>query len=527
MTIVAIDFGTSNTIVCTLDPVTQTPRTLKFETICRTFNSADGEAYVVPSLVYIEEQGNIVIGEQVRSQRLGYAKPDRLFKAFKRELAANFRPPPRTIDAYTYTSEDIAEIFLGQIWALLKAKGIEPSKVIFPMPVGAFDAYLEWFRSFAEIADLPPIQLLDESTAAALGYAVQAPGVVVLVVDFGGGTLDLSLVRTTGTIGSQQVLKAEVIAKSDAYIGGIDIDNWIVEHQLRKNGQTRAEVGEIGWVNLLAIAERLKIQLSSHESAKESWFDDENIISYELSLNRAELAEILESQQLLEQLRQSLDEVVETALRKGISKNQIAQVLLVGGSCQIPAIQQLVISYFGRQRVKLDKPFEAVAHGALALGQIVTVEDYLRHSYAIRIWDPGEQQHFYYPIFEQGVKYPCDRLEPVVLQVVWEGQKEIRLDIGEVAETAQVEIAYDDRGRMTSTQLRRHADFHSLLEANRVSKLQNEQVCIAHLSPPGRKGMDRIEVDFRVNEQRVLTATVKDLLTKKILVKEGAIAKLE
>jgi molecular chaperone DnaK (HSP70) len=527
MTIVAIDFGTSNTIVCTLDPVTQTPRTLKFDHICRTFITPDGETQVVPSLVYVGDQGQPVIGEQVRSQRLGYAKPDRLFKAFKRELAANFRPPPRTIDTYVYTCEDIAEIFLGQIWELLKAKGIEPSKVIFPMPVGAFDTYMEWFRSFAAIADLPPIQLLDESTAAALGYAVQAPGVIVLVVDFGGGTLDLSLVRTTSATGSQQAIKAEVLAKSDAYIGGIDIDTWIVEHQLRKHGQTRAEVGEIGWINLLEIAERLKIKLSSHEAAKESWFDDENIISYELSLNRSELAEILESQQLLEQLRQALDEVVETALGKGISKSQIAQVLLVGGSCQIPAIQQLVISYFGRQRVKLDKPFEAVAHGALALGQIVTVEDYLRHSYAIRIWDPGEQQHFYYPIFERGLKYPCDRQEPVILQVVWEGQKEIRLDIGEVAETAQVEIAYDDRGRMTSTELRRHADFHSLLDPKRVSKLHNEQVCIAHLEPPGRKGMDRIEVDFRVNEQRILTATVKDLLTKRVLVKEGAIAKLE
>jgi hypothetical protein len=65
-------------------------------------------------------------------------------------------------------------------------------------------------------------------------------------------------------------------------------------------------------------------------------------------------------------------------------------------------VQQLANTYFGRNKVKLDKPFEAVAHGALALGELVEVEDYLRHSYAIRLWEPYARQYSYFTLFDKG-----------------------------------------------------------------------------------------------------------------------------
>lgn len=517
MTTIAIDFGTSNTVVCTPDPVTQTPRTLKFERISRRFETTGGQVDVIPSLVFIGDN-QLVLGEEVRSQRLGFAQPSRLFQTFKRDLAVDYQPPARQIDGYTYTSEFVSELFLQEIWQRLTHQQIQPTRVIFTVPVGAFERYLSWFQDLADKLDLPDVQLVDESTAAALGYAVQRPGSVVLVVDFGGGTLDLSLVRTVAASGGQKVLRAEVLAKSDAYVGGVDVDTWIVEHFLQQIGSSRAETGEIGWQSLLEIGEKLKIKLSTAAEAKESWFDDENFISYELQLSRQELEEILEARQVLEQMRQALDEVCAIAYNKGISKAEIEQVLLVGGSCQIPTVQQLIISYFGRQRVKLNMPFEAVAHGALALGQ-VEVEDYLRHGYAIRLWESHTRSYSYFSLFDKGMPYPCQRSEPLTLQVATEGQREIRLDIGEVAEVSQAEVTFDARGRMTSSQLNRKTDFRSLDH--------DGQVCVAHLAPPGRMGVDRIEVVFEVNEQRLLLATVKDLLTQQVLVDRGAIAKLK
>lgn len=530
MTVIAIDFGTSNTVVCTQDPVTLEPRTLKFNQISRQFETMSGQVSVVPTLVFVQGKDQLKYGEEVRSQRLGFAQPERLFQAFKRDLVANYRPPACQIDGLAYTAESVSELFINQIWQQLVAMQLQPQSVVFTVPVGAFELYLDWFRDLAQKIGLPEIQLIDESTAAALGYAIQRTGTIVLVVDFGGGTLDLSLIRTITTANTANTsplipqklvgIKAEVLAKSDAYIGGVDIDTWIVEHYLRKIGSSREEVKEIGWRNLLEIAEQLKVRLSTTNSVKESWFDDESFISHELQLTQEDLSEILEDRQLLEQLRQTLDEVLATALAKGINKADIEQVLLVGGSCQIPAVQQLVISYFGRQKVKLDKPFEAVAHGALVLGQLVEIEDYLRHGYAIRLWEPYAREYSFFPLFEKGRRYPCKCSEPLTLQVAIQGQKEIRLDIGEVADVSQAEVTYDAQGKMTSRQLNKQAYFRSL------SGGQN-QVCVAHLEPLGEAGVDRVEVLFEVNEQRVLLATVKDLLTDKMLVERKAIAKLK
>jgi molecular chaperone DnaK (HSP70) len=525
MTTVAIDFGTSNTVVSLLEPDTQTPKTLRLQAISRLFKQMSAgkevrEIPVVPTLLFVKEAEHLVVGEPVRSQRLGLSQPQRFFKGFKRDLAADFQPPPRQIDNQNYCAARVSELFLDMIWQQILLTPVQPERVIFTVPVGAFERYLDWFRNFSDRLGVSHIQLVDESTAAALGYAVKSPGSVVLVVDFGGGTLDLSLVRTVATASNQKSFRAEVIAKSDAYVGGEDIDTWIVEDYLRKSGLSRTDVGEIGWQNLLEIAERLKIRLSRDTAAKESWLDEETFTSYELQLSRDDLEEILEQQQLLEQLRSALDEVIRIALTKGIGKGEIEQVLLVGGSCLIPAVQQLIISYFGRGRVKLDKPFDAVAHGALALTQVTDIEDYLRHSYAIRLWEPYSKTYSFFPLFEQGLTYPCQRPESLTLQVATDGQREIRLDIGEVAEIAQAEVTYDARGRMTSSQLRRQEDYRSL-------ESHHQQICVAHLDPPGEVGVDRISVQFEVDAQRTLLATVRDLLTGKVLVDRGAIALLE
>jgi molecular chaperone DnaK (HSP70) len=469
-------------------------------------------------MVFVAEPNRLVFGEQVRAQRLGFAHPDRYFRAFKRDLVADFQSPPRILDGETYTPERISEQFLQEIWQQIQTQ-TQPTQIILTVPVGSFERYLEWFRNLAETLSFPNVQLVDESTAAALGYAVQRPGSLVLVIDFGGGTLDMSLIRTTAATSEQKILRAEVLAKSDAYIGGIDIDVWLVEAYLRQIGSSRNEVGEIGWQNLLEIAEKLKVKLSRETEVKESWFDDENFIAHDLHFTRQQFDEILESHQLLEQIRQALDEVLMIAMGKGISKVEIEQVLLVGGSCYIPAVQQLILSYFGRQRVKLTKPFEAVAHGALALSQITKVDDYLHHSYALRLWEPYAKVYSFYPLFERGSHYPCQRRDPLTLQAATEGQREIRLDIGEVADITQAEVIFDQQGRMTSSQLNRQESFRSL-------NPDRSQVCVAHLNPPGQVGVDRISVQFEVNEQRMLVATVRDLLTDQILVEKEAIAKL-
>ena len=520
MSNIAIDFGTSNTVIARLDPDTQTPQTLKFDRLSRRLVVGEDQINVIPTLVFIGAPDQIQLGEEVRSQRLGARQPQRLFHSFKRDLVAEYVPPARHLDGQTYGPEQIATLFLQGLETALAQNGILTQQVIFTVPVGAFERYLTWIRDAAAALSFLEVQIVDESTAAALGYAVTHPGAIVLVMDLGGGTLDLSLVRTRAPQPGETVFKAEVIAKSDAYVGGVDIDRWIVEHYLTQIGSSRGEVGEVGWQTLLEIAERLKIQLSTQEQMVESWFDDETCMAHELELTRVALEEILESQLLLDQIRDALDETLQMAQSKGIGKSEIEQVLLVGGSCQIPAIQQLVTSYFGRKRVQAHNPFGAVAEGALVLSQQIQVQDYLRHTYAIRLWDPQVKNYTFYPLLTKGSSYPCESEDSLILQVANEKQTEIRLDIGEVAEGSQSEVSYDDLGRMTSRRLTRQTDFRSLSGGQ-------DPICVAHLDPPGQAGVDRIRVRFQVDERRILRATVEDLLTQHLLVDRESVAKLD
>ncbi|NER48687.1 MAG: Hsp70 family protein [Symploca sp. SIO1A3] len=513
MTTVAIDFGTSNTVVCILDNTTQTPKTLKLNPISRCFETNNGATDVVPSLVFVQGEEQFLVGEPVRGQQLGIEQPERLFAAFKRDLAADYRSPDRQIDGTVYSPESITEVFLQQIWQQVVAQPQQPSRVIFTVPVGAFNRYLSWFQELQQKLQLPVVQIVDESTAAAFGYGVSKPGAVVLVVDFGGGTLDLSLVKTAAPSKGQKILQAEVLAKADAYIGGVDIDNWIAQYYLQQIGSSRRELTNRSWQKLLEVAEKVKIQLSTTTEATAKWRDTETAISHQLQLTRKELEQILRSHQLLPQVQQALEEVLSIALNKGISQEEIEQVLLVGGSCQIPAVQQLMISRFGQDSLSLRQPLAAVAQGALAVGQIIGVDDYLQHSYAIRLWDAKAQTTIYFPLFEKGSPYPSQRPKTVHLQVLTKDQKEIRLQIGELREQASVEITYNKQGAITSNQLPQTTEF-------RLLELRSQQPCVIPLTPTGEPGVDRIRLTCEINAHRVLLLTVTDLLTKRVLLQQ-------
>lgn len=529
MTVIAIDFGTSNTAIAMLDS-DGLPVTIALPEISQDFlvKQQQGErVWLVPSLVYVAGIGDRHLGKQAQAQGLS----KRLFQGFKRDLVANFRSPARELDGAYYDAEAIAAIFLTEIWRRLMAIAtMQPiTHLIFTVPVGAFEAYLNWFRDLAAKLQLPQFQVIDESTAAALGYGITRPNALVLVIDFGGGTLDLSLVRTAPIASPSIAYQAEVIAKSDAYIGGIDVDRWIAEYFLRQMGDHERLPDESAWLRLLKIAEEIKIDLSVNQETQAVWFDAWDR-AHGLRLSQTELAEILEQQQFLEQVREAIDEVLSMGLNRGVSKAAIEQILLVGGSCQIVAVQQLIASYFGKAKVQVGKPFEAVAHGALVLHQAIAIADHLRHSYAIRLWEPYLQQYAFYPIFAKGTQYPCQSQEPLILQAAIAGQAEIWLDIGEVADIAQAEVSYDQLGRMISSQLVKKSDFRSLAPTGRPDqeKYQKKyQVCIAKLEPLGQVGSDRISVNFAIDDRRILIATVSDLLTEKILINQQAIAKLE
>lgn len=510
MTILAIDFGTSNTVVALGPPPNYEPVTLELPRLSHRYD--DGPP-LIPSLVYVESGAQALIGNLARQK----PPSQRLLRGFKRDLSQQYQAAPAVLEGRAYTPQVTSQIFLERLVAALHREQVHPSEIIFSAPVGAYETYLRCLRDIATQLEIPKVRFIDESTAAALGYGISQPGSLVLVVDIGGGTLDLSLVRILKP-GEGDTYQAEVLAKTDrAYgCGGLDVDTWIAQDVLRRDGKTRDQIGESSWQLLVEMAEKVKVRLSQHETAKESFFNDETFETLDVTLTRDDLERVLEQNNYLGRIREAVDEVLELAFAKGVSKKDIQRVLLVGGSTLIPAVRKLVSNLFGTERVAYGKPFEAVAHGALSLTRYQHLNDHLRHTYALRLYNPFTKQPDYEPLFKSGTGYPAER-KPMALQANHEGMEEMALVVGELGGEGATEVYFDRDGMMQTRASTQESSFRPLGQYQQLR---------LKLNPPGRVGVDRLAITFAIDAGRNLRVSVRDMQTQQWLLDDQVVGRL-
>jgi molecular chaperone DnaK (HSP70) len=529
---IAIDFGTSNTVITRWNPVTQQPETLTLPglSIQQSLNPP-----LIPSLVYVEEasQGKILVGQQVRDRGLDLKGNTRFFRSFKRGIGADIQGFLPELDGEIVTFEKVGKWFLTRVIEELALIEGGLDSLVLTVPVDSFEAYRHWLGKVCQALPIEQVRMLDEPTAAALGYGLTAQE-NLLVIDFGGGTLDLSLVRldqqaqtNTKPVGfllkwgnkslaedsKQKVKTARVLAKAGENLGGTDIDNWIVDYF--------AKTKELPVNSLITrLAERVKIQLSTQNQASEVYFNDETFESYELDLDRQTLENILRENGFFDKLHDTMITLLQQARRQGIELDDINAVLLVGGSVQLPAVQTWVKQYFEPEKIRCQKPFEAIAQGALQITQGLEIKDFLYHSYGVRYWDRRNQRHSWQPIIKAGQAYPMTQPVELVLGASRENQPSIELIVGELgAETGGTEV-YFDGDRLVTRKL------ESVTTTVKPLNDTEEARKIAQLTPPGFPGSDRIKVMFQVDEQRFLRITVEDLLTNDTLVENQLVTKL-
>ena len=537
MNAIAIDFGSSNTVIARWNIATNQPETMIFENLNRPA-PLNG---LVPSLVYVQNaQAEIVeIGQRVIDQGKDRPQP-RLFNQIKRRLVTNVNYVPK-LDGVKITPEWLGNQFLRELSKELRSQQIFASEIILTAPVQAYEKYLRWLEeSSTEIfapnlptLQTPRIRILDEPTAAALGYEAIAPSALVLVIDFGGGTLDLSLVRlpkseNIAKWGEQIGVnrnewtehKAEAIAKTGYTIGGEDIDQWLVQDYL----ESREEIADLSILKFLM--ERIKITLSETEIASEIFFDLTTQSAIEISYTRPQLEKLLERKGFYRILQLAIDELINRSFNKGILKGDIKHILLVGGCTLIPSVCSFVENYFKMGKVYSHKPFEAIAHGALMLSQGVSLQDYLFHSYAIRYWDRSAEQWKYQQLFRRGQVYPTRRPVELLLRATQPNQSEIALTIGELESRpiGAAEISFDgDRIVMQFGQKARETFQPLQADANGEGMPQ----AIAMLDPLGQPDCDRLKVLFSISDKRELLVTAIDLLTQRQLLTDYPVAKLQ
>ncbi len=530
----AIDFGTSNTVVARINEngEIETLQLADFSSII-----ADNPP-LIPSFVYVQDAATeqVLIGQEVCDRGLDNKNTrgaQRFFKAFKRAIGANVSMFVPEVDGREIEFELVGEWFLKRIIDRLP----DADSLIFTVPVDSFESYRNWLGRVCEKLTVKQVRILDEPTAAALGYGVNAGDETILVVDFGGGTLDLSLVklsftqlqvessqsksplgfllkwgdrninRTQPLANNQSSQTAKVIAKTGQNLGGIDIDNWIIDYFYATLGLPKNSL-------VTRLAERIKIALSNAESATEVYFNDQTFASYELTLTRSQLTQILEQHKFFVNLDSALAHIRQQATRQNIDLDQIDAILLVGGTSQIPAVKEWTLRHFPAEKVKAHKPFEAIAHGAISQGW--ELKDFLYHSYGVRYWDKRYKKHNWHTIIKSGETYPLPKPVELTLGASVADQPNIELVIGELGE-GNVEVYFEDDRIVTR-----------VLDGTQVAAqiLNENSKTIAKLDPLGQTGCDRIKVFFLVDEKRTLRITVLDLLTKQNLLTDIPVVQL-
>lgn len=530
----AIDFGTTNSVIARWDETKDDAEVISVSSISDTYVAE--RPSVVPSLLYVDDAKNhlFTIGQMVREQGKDAQRDNRLFRNFKRGIVATPAPEPREIDGLLFADRHAGSNFVKQVLHALPYADDEIEQLVLTAPVAAFEGYLAWLNQVIDEISPDKIRVVDESTAAALGYAVTEPGAVVLVFDFGGGTLDLSLVqlpehkRKTGGFlknlmgGTAAAAKnaARVIAKAGRIIGGSDIDQWLIAEVLKRANLTNQDLGS-AYAPLLTECERAKIELSNHEQV-EIKFEAQGK-PYNIVYTRKELEALLEENGFYSALRRVVDKVMHVARQRGIFKEDIKYVLMVGGTSLMPSVQKTLAQYFTDMAVRADKPFTAVAEGALQLAAGYGLEDYLVHSYGLRFLDLDSKKHEWDEIIPMGSAYPIEKPIEVMLSASQDKQESIEFIIGEIDTDAvsMIEVKYEDGQAVFVADA--SGSEQRITPMNEAAALK----MLAKLDPPASLGDARLKVYFTVDDRRQLRMTVFDMLKNKVLIENQAVVTLQ
>ena len=352
---IGIDLGTTNSVVAVMEGGKPT-----------VIANAEGSR-TTPSIVGFSKTGERLVGQLAKRQAI--LNPEKTIASIKRHMGEDYKV---NIDGKDYTPQEISSMILRKLADDASAYlGEKVTSAVITVPAYFNDAQRQATKDAGKIAGLDVLRIVNEPTAAALAYGLEKEkSEKVLVFDLGGGTFDVSILEIGD--GVHEVLSTS----GDTHLGGDDFDqkimDWMCEEfkkqegiDLRNDKQAMQRVKEA--------AEKAKIELSSVLETSISLpfitADANGAKHLELSLTRAKFEDL--SRDLLNRCKVP----VETALKDaGVSKNDINEVVLVGGSSRIPAVQQLVKEYTGKDPNQSVNPDEVVAVGAAVQAGVLAGE---------------------------------------------------------------------------------------------------------------------------------------------------------
>ncbi len=550
----ALDLGTTNSVLARWDAAAGRPHVVEFATVSRAAEADDPlkAPRVVPSATVVRAPSGWAdrLGQWGPALRNGFlgrmgwigrqaldraeAAPGPAFaRSFKAALGTS---PLRTLAQTAgrpWSARDVAGAFLRELLAEVRRSGHPRLRdLVFTVPVDAYETYRAELQAIAQRVGVRSVRFVDEPVAAALGYGVSVDRERrLLVVDFGGGTLDLAsfVWSARGT----EVGRGEIVAKEGRPIGGDRVDDWLLGHVCDALGvdtaAARALPGASVWLELMRReARRVKESLHFRESETFLLVPPEDLRRFDARLegeaeavdvSRADLVQLLERRGLYESLDGCVDAIGDI--------DALDEVLMMGGSTLLPGVFPLLERRFGRDRVRAWQPFEAVGYGAAAFAAGHAVRaDFIVHDYAFvtRNASTGAAEHTV--IVPKGTRFPTQpdlwRRKLVPTCPLGEPETVYKLVISEVGRPVADEgrrFAWDVGGALRTVDSDSDAVIVPLNEADPT---------LGRLNPPHPPGnrKPRLDISFGVNADRWLIATVVDLWSGRTLMKARPVVRL-
>ena len=343
--IIGIDLGTTNSCVAV------------FEGSERVIIPNAQGGRTTPSVVAFTKAGERLVGEAAKRQAV--TNPDRTVSSIKRDMGTTRKI---SIDGKTYNPEQISAMILQQLKADAESYLGEPvTEAVITVPAYFTDSQRQATKDAGTIAGLNVQRIINEPTSAALAYGMDKEDAQkIMVYDLGGGTFDVSVLDINDGI-------IEVLATSgNNRLGGDDFDQCVTEYLLKEfKREHRIDLSRdaAAMQRVREAAEKAKIELSATMSTQINLpyltVGKDGPLHMEITLTRAKFNELTDHL-----VRSTMGPVKDTLAESGLSVSQISKVLMVGGSSRIPAVQEAVKAFTGKEPFKGINPDECVAMGA-------------------------------------------------------------------------------------------------------------------------------------------------------------------
>ncbi len=559
----SLDLGTTNTGVARWDEQAGQPQLVALPRLCRRPKGTDPlEApALVPSVLQMLEPASLLdrigmwrglerwtlwgrtaqIGRPALERNTALTDPA-FVPGFKTALSWEPLRPLARLGQSAVTARQAARAFVRELFAEVgRETGRSIRNLVVTTPVEAYEGYRAEIEEITRSLGVRRLRFLDEPLAAALGYGLGLTAERnVLVVDIGGGTMHVALVRL-GPAGLQQG-HAQVLSKQGQPFGGNAVDGWLLEHVSERMGYALEDLPDEEQVRLWR-----RLMLSEACRVKESLFfrtADEFLLTppglarrvtrhtsgtQPLQVTREDLVDVLRRRGFYSAFSGSLDAVLAEAPGGPMPTDAVDDVLMVGGSTLLPGVFAQVEERFGRHRVRAWHPFEAVAIGAASFAADRYAQlDYIVHDYAFVTYDAKTHDPIHTVVIPRGTRFPTapDLWRAQLVPTCSLGAPEtlfklVVCEIGGAGEAGR-RFVWDAAGNLYKV------GGESGGNGRVVVPLNDANPTLGQLDPPHspRDRRPRLDVSFGVDENRWLIATVVDLLAGRRLMEREPVVRL-